>query len=147
MQKQIEIMAPKPFAVTVHPFTSPTPSACAYERGNTFSRNALIYIDGLTGGPHRAQHLDPIVGALQADSKLSYSFWEFRMRSSYTGFGFSSLANDAEDISALVTYLRELGKEKIVLLGSSTGRFSTLEASSTILTSGRMPGYSYLRRV
>lgn len=69
------------------------------------------------------------------------------MRSSYTGFGFSSLANDAEDISALVTYLRELGKEKIVLLGSSTGRFSTLEASSTILTSGRMPGYSYLRRV
>lgn len=43
------------------------------------------------------------------------------MRSSYTGFGYSSLANDAEDIAALVTYLRALNKTKIVLLGSSTG--------------------------
>ncbi|KAH4103949.1 hypothetical protein HBH70_097230 [Parastagonospora nodorum] len=114
-------MASKPCDVTVHPFTSPTPSACAYERGNTSSRNALVYIDGLTGGPHRAQHLNPLIEALQADPELSYSFWEFRMRSSYTGFGFSSLANDVEDISALVTHLRELGKENIVLLGSSTG--------------------------
>jgi pimeloyl-ACP methyl ester carboxylesterase len=45
------------------------------------------------------------------------------MRSSYTGFGFSSLAADAEDLSCLVAYLKTLGKEKIVLLGSSTGSF------------------------
>jgi pimeloyl-ACP methyl ester carboxylesterase len=48
------------------------------------------------------------------------------MRSSYTGFGYSSLSNDVEDIAAVVTYLRELGKEKVVLLGSSTG-METLE--------------------
>ena len=44
------------------------------------------------------------------------------MRSSYTGFGYSSLANDVEDIAALVKYLQAQGKEKIVLLGSSTGK-------------------------
>jgi hypothetical protein len=119
------IMVAKPFSVTVHPFTSPTPASCAYERGNTPSRNALVYIDGLTGGPHRAAHLDHLIEVLQAESEMSFSFWEFRMRSSYTGFGSSSLANDVEDLSALVTHLRDLGKEKIVLLGSSTGTFAT----------------------
>jgi pimeloyl-ACP methyl ester carboxylesterase len=54
-------------------------------------------------------------------SALDYSIWEFRMRSSYSGFGYSSLANDVEDVAALVQYLRGLGKEKIVLMGSSTG--------------------------
>jgi hypothetical protein len=48
------------------------------------------------------------------------------MRSSYTGFGFSSLANDVEDIAALVNHLHKLGKEKTVLLGSSTGLYSYL---------------------
>jgi hypothetical protein len=43
------------------------------------------------------------------------------MRSSYAGFGYSSLANDVEDTAALVRYLRGIGKEKIVLMGSSTG--------------------------
>lgn len=43
------------------------------------------------------------------------------MRSSYTGFGYSSLANDVEDIAALVTYLKGRDKKKIVLMGSSTG--------------------------
>jgi hypothetical protein len=110
-----------PFAVTVHPFTSPTPSSCAYERGDSSSRNALVYLGGLTSGPHATPQIEPLIEALQAGTDLSYSFWEFRMRSSYTGFGFSSLANDAEDLSALVIYLKGLGKEKIVLLGSSTG--------------------------
>jgi pimeloyl-ACP methyl ester carboxylesterase len=50
------------------------------------------------------------------------------MRSSYTGFGYSSLANDAEDISALVQYLRVSGKKKVVLLGSSTGMYATTRA-------------------
>jgi len=43
------------------------------------------------------------------------------MRSSYTGFGFSSLANDAEDLAAFVAYLRQTGKKKVVVMGHSTG--------------------------
>jgi len=115
------MMASKPFTVTVHPFISSTPHSCAYERGNTYSRNALVFFGGLTSGPHTTPQIDPLIQALLDDSDLSFSFWEFRMRSSYTGFGFSSLANDVEDIAALVKYLKEIGKEKIVLLGSSTG--------------------------
>ena len=117
----LDTMASTPFSVTVHPFPSPTPSSCAYERGNASSCNALVFIGGLTSGPHATSQLESLVQVLQDDADLDYSFWEFRMRSSYTGFGYSSLANDVEDISALVKYLRDLGKEKIVLLGSSTG--------------------------
>jgi hypothetical protein len=116
------IMA-KPFPVTVHSFTSATPLSCAYERGDPSSRNALVFLGGLTSGPHTSPQAEPLVEALQAHPELNYSFWEFRMRSSYTGFGFSSLANDAEDLGALVTYLKSIGKEKVVLLGSSTGLF------------------------
>lgn len=113
-------MASTSYTVTVHPFASKTPFSCAYERDNT-SRNALVFIGGLTGGPHTTPQLERLIETLKSSLELSYSFWEFRMRSSYTGFGYSSLANDAEDIAALITYLRGLGKTKIVLLGSSTG--------------------------
>ncbi|KAH7384417.1 hypothetical protein DE146DRAFT_727900 [Phaeosphaeria sp. MPI-PUGE-AT-0046c] len=114
-------MASVPYPVTVHPFTSQVPFSCAYERGNASSRNALVYLGGLTSGPHTTPQVNFLIETLGTTSELSYSFWEFRMRSSYTGFGYSSLANDAEDIAALVVYLRGLGKIKIVLLGSSTG--------------------------
>ena len=40
---------------------------------------------------------------------------------SYSGFGYSSLANDVEDMAALVRYLRGIGKQKIILMGASTG--------------------------
>jgi hypothetical protein len=127
------IMA-KPFLVTVHPFTSPTPSSCAYERGNVLSRNALVFLGGLTSGPHTSHQTERIVEVFQAHPELDYSLWEFRMRSSYTGFGFSSLANDAEDLAALVAYLKSIGKDKVVLLGSSTGAFSISESASAMHT-------------
>lgn len=115
------IMTSKPFPVNVHPFPSPTPSSCAYELGDPTSHNALICIGGLTSGPHTSSLPSSLLSSLQAAPSLSYSIWEFRMRSSYTGFGYSSLANDVEDISALVTYVRRVGKGKVVLCGSSTG--------------------------
>lgn len=55
---------------------------------------------------------------------MGYSLWELRTRSAYTGFGHSCLANDAEDVSDLVRYLRTTTNTptgKIVLMGSSTG--------------------------
>ena len=111
---------PTPFTVTVHPFSSPTPNSCAYERGPSSARNALVFISGLTSGPH-ATDVGFLVKMLGESPHLDYSLWEFRMRSSYSGFGYSSLANDVKDTAALVRYLREIGKEKIVLIGASTG--------------------------
>jgi pimeloyl-ACP methyl ester carboxylesterase len=134
LQRVSENIMAKPFPVTVHPFTSPTPSSCAYERGNASSRNALVFLGGLTSGPHTSHQTEPIVELLQAHPELDYCLWEFRMRSSYTGFGFSSLSNDAEDLAALVTYLKGIGKDKVVLLGSSTGAFSLSEWVSVMHT-------------
>lgn len=111
---------PTPYQVTVHPFTAPTGSLSAYERGPSSSQNALIFIGGLTSGPQTTD-LDFLANMLEQNPSLGYSLWEFRMRSSFSGFGFSSLSNDADDASALVTYLRHLGKKKIVLMGASTG--------------------------
>ncbi|KAK0614498.1 hypothetical protein B0T14DRAFT_528602 [Immersiella caudata] len=119
-----------PYPVTVHPFPSATRWSCAYERGDPSSRNAFVYIGGLTGGPQSID-LTAIDSAFRTSPKLSYSIWEFRMRSSYTGFGFSSLSNDANDIASFVKYLRSLGKEKIVLMGHSTGCQDCIEYSNT----------------
>ena len=43
------------------------------------------------------------------------------MKSSFDGWGYSSLVQDAEEISALAKYIRGIGREKIVLSGHSTG--------------------------
>ncbi|KAK3299911.1 uncharacterized protein B0H64DRAFT_447890 [Chaetomium fimeti] len=114
-----------PFQLTVHPFSSPTHDSCAYERGSASAKNALVFIGGLTTGPH-GTNLTALAKTLE-QSPLDYSLWEFRMRSSYSGFGYSSIANDAEDTAALVKYLRGIGKEKIVLMGASTGCQDCLE--------------------
>lgn len=118
------------FSVIVRPFPSRTRDSCAYERGNPDSPNAFVHIGGLTGGPHTTNELvSTLLSALNL-SDLGYSVWEFRMRSSYTGWAHSTLDNDAADMASFVTYLRKLGKKRIVLMGSSTGRlFPNRQAS------------------
>lgn len=118
-------VSPRPFTVRVHPFTSPTPHSCAYEYGTRHSDNALIYIGGLTGGPQTTdlvRNVNQDLEMMTERDAVKYSVFEFRMRSSYTGFGYSSLKNDVEDLAALVAYLKGAGVwKKIVLMGSSTG--------------------------
>ena len=118
-------MAPSPFPVTVHTFKSPSLEADshAYESGNTTASNALVFIGGLTDGPHTVPCIRTVADRLAGPeaSGLDYSVFEIRMASSFGGFGYSSLARDVADISALVGYLKELGRKKIVLFGHSTG--------------------------
>jgi pimeloyl-ACP methyl ester carboxylesterase len=115
-------MAPSgPFPVTVHPFDSECRGSAAYEVGLTSAHNAIVFIGGLTDGPHTIPYTRLLAQHLEQAEDLGYSVFEFRMRSSFSGFGTSNLSNDVEDISALVRYLRGIGKKKIVLFGSSTG--------------------------
>ena len=115
-------MAPnQTFTTTVHSFESPTPHARAYETGLTDAKNALVFIGGLGYGPHTVPYPRALGRLLKTLPELSYSVFEFTMRSSFLGFGFSRLANDVEDISALVKYLRSIGRQKVVLIGHSTG--------------------------
>ncbi|RCI16679.1 hypothetical protein L249_2960 [Ophiocordyceps polyrhachis-furcata BCC 54312] len=110
-----------PFSVLVHPYRSPTRGACAYETGNTSARNAVIFIGGLGDGPHTTPYIRTVSKRLEKANHLSYSVFEIRLRSAFTGFGTASLKDDIEDIAALVKHLRHLGREKIVLFGHSTG--------------------------
>jgi pimeloyl-ACP methyl ester carboxylesterase len=110
-----------PFPVTAHPYRGGARGSCAYEIGLAGARNALVFIGGLGDGPHTTPYIRRVAKRLEKASQLSFSVFEFRLRSSFAGFGVSSLTKDVEDISALVKYLRSIGKEKVVLLGHSTG--------------------------
>ncbi|KAI8964116.1 DUF1749-domain-containing protein [Daldinia sp. FL1419] len=135
-------MAPSgTFTTTVHPFESPTPHACAYEVGLANARNALVFIGGLGDGPHTVPYPRAIARRLETESDISYSVFEFRLSSSFLGFGFGRLANDVADISALVKYLRSIGKERIVLLGHSTGSQDCMEYTSPSHNAAPVEGY------
>ncbi|VBB71391.1 Putative protein of unknown function [Podospora comata] len=132
-----------PFKVVVHPLTSePTdsshsPSLTAYESEPFSSPNALVFIHGLTAGPHTTY-----LTHLQAALPSEYSIWELRMRSSYSGWGYSSLDNDVQDLTRLVRYLREdLKNKRIVLMGASTGCQGALEYHNHSSQPPRVDGY------
>lgn len=110
-----------PFSVSAHPYTSPVWGAVAYEMGNTSASNAVIFVGGLTDGPHSIPYVRTVAKKLEEAPGIDYSLFEVRTRSSFFQFGMSSLNNDVEDIGALVTYLRGINRKKIVLLGHSTG--------------------------
>lgn len=111
-----------PFSTRVHHYRSPhTPHATAYEVGLASARNAYIFIGGLGDGPHTVPYPRAVAKHLENLPDLSYSVFEIRMKSSFDGWGYSSLVQDAEEISALAKYIRSLGREKIVLSGHSTG--------------------------
>ncbi|KAM0254313.1 hypothetical protein ACHAQJ_006899 [Trichoderma viride] len=113
--------SPGPFPLLAHPYRSPTRGSCAYEMGNTSSKNALVFIGGLKDGPHTTPYIRTVARRLEKTPEIDYSVFEIRMRSSFDGFGTSSLADDVQDLSALVKYLRSIGRDKIILFGHSTG--------------------------
>ncbi|KAK8114827.1 hypothetical protein PG999_006896 [Apiospora kogelbergensis] len=124
----------KPFSTIVHPYPpkeSPNRNACAYETGLPSARNAFVFIGGLGDGPHTVPYARQIARELEKHSSLSYSVFEVKTRSSFSGYRFSCLANDVADISELVRYLRGIGKEKIVLMGHSTGCQDLMEYAAT----------------
>jgi pimeloyl-ACP methyl ester carboxylesterase len=84
-------------------------------------KNALVFIGGLYDGPHSVPYIRAVAKKVHDETALDYTVFEIRMDSSYTGWGYSNLARDVKDIDALIKYLRGLGKEKIVLMGHSTG--------------------------
>ncbi|KAJ8121730.1 hypothetical protein ONZ43_g1893 [Nemania bipapillata] len=120
------------FTTTVHPFPSPTSRACAYEIGPQNAKNALVFIGGLGDGPHTVAYPRAIAKQLEENPDLGYSVFEFRLKSSFSAFGFARLVDDVADTSALVKYLRSLGKERIVLMGHSTGCQDCMEYVSPV---------------
>ncbi|OLN81682.1 UPF0613 protein PB24D3.06c 2 [Colletotrichum chlorophyti] len=113
-------MTSDPFPCTVHPYDAPTSPCSAYEIGPSGASNVVLFVGGLGDGPHTVLYTRTIAAHFEKTGQ-DWSIFEIRMRSSFTGYGYSSLKNDVEDISALVRYLRGIGKKKIVVMGHSTG--------------------------
>ncbi|TGJ79429.1 hypothetical protein E0Z10_g9333 [Xylaria hypoxylon] len=132
---------PNTFTTTVHPFPSPTPHACAYEIGPQNAKNSLVFIGGLGDGPHTVPYTRAIAKRLEEDTSVSYSMFEFRLKSSYSAFGFARLVDDVADITALVKYLRSIGKERVILMGHSTGCQDCLEYTAPAHDTPPVDGY------
>lgn len=115
------------FNVVVHPYQSRrVPHTCLYELAPTTKRNApprhaLLFIGGLGDGPHTV----PMIRTVSKEMETvlpDWSVFEMRLGSSFDQWGFRSLEDDRVGIEDAVQFLySKLGKEKMVLMGHSTG--------------------------
>ncbi|KAG7028929.1 SPAPB24D3.06c [Cucurbita argyrosperma subsp. argyrosperma] len=79
----------------------------------------VIFIGGLTDGFMATEYLEPLAIALD---KEKWSLVQILLSSSYSGYGTSSLQQDAKELDQLVSYLiNKEDSEGVVLLGHSTG--------------------------
>ncbi|XP_057992674.1 UPF0613 protein PB24D3.06c-like isoform X2 [Hevea brasiliensis] len=95
----------------------PKPIQVAFKTGN--HKQQIIFIGGLTDGFLATEYLEPLAVALDREK---WSLVQLVMSSSYSGFGTSSLQQDALEIDQLVSCLiNKENSEGVVLLGHSTG--------------------------
>ncbi|KAI4726865.1 DUF1749-domain-containing protein [Aureobasidium sp. EXF-10728] len=79
--------------------------------------NLLLWIGGLTDTYHSVSYVYTLASALPS----SWSLAQVNLSSAGSGWGISSLSQDVNEISSLVSHFRNQGKKNIVLMGHSTG--------------------------
>lgn len=95
----------------------PKPIQVAFKTGDY--KQQLIFIGGLTDGFLATQYLEPLASALD---KEKWSLVQFLLSSSYSGYGISSLKEDAMELDQLISYfINKEDSEGVILLGHSTG--------------------------
>ncbi|XP_054786583.1 UPF0613 protein PB24D3.06c isoform X2 [Prosopis cineraria] len=82
-------------------------------------KQQVIFIGGLTDGFLATAYLEPLAIALDREK---WSLVQFLMSSSCSGYGTSSLQQDAKELDQLINYLiNKEDSEGVILLGHSTG--------------------------
>ncbi|KAJ4968408.1 hypothetical protein NE237_015109 [Protea cynaroides] len=95
----------------------PKPAQVAFKTGEF--KQQVIFIGGLTEGFLASEYLQPLSIALENEK---WSLVQLLLSSSYTGYGTSSLKEDALEIDQLINYfINKEDSEGVVLLGHSTG--------------------------
>lgn len=95
----------------------PKPVQVAFKTGNY--KQQVIFIGGLTDGFLATEYLEPLAMALENEK---WSLVQLLLSSSYSGYGISSLKQDAVELDQLISYLiNKEDSEGVVLLGHSTG--------------------------
>lgn len=116
------------FNVIVHPYQSRrVPHTCLYELAPTTGgreappKHALLFIGGLGDGPHTVPMIRTVSKEMETATP-DWSVFEVRLATSFDQWGFRSLEDDRVGIEDAVKFLHSgLGKEKVVLMGHSTG--------------------------
>jgi len=98
----------------VHPVSAfeVTPSSAS-----TPTPNLLLWIGGLTDTYHSVSYVYTLAASLPS----SWSLAQANLSSAGSGWGTSSLSQDVTEISSLVSHFRAQGKQKVVIMGHSTG--------------------------
>ncbi|XP_057744923.1 UPF0613 protein PB24D3.06c [Arachis stenosperma] len=95
----------------------PNPIQVAFKTGDY--KRQVVFIGGLTDGFLATPYLELLANALDREN---WSLVQFLMSSSYSGYGTSSLQQDAKEVDQLINYLiNKQDSEGVVLLGHSTG--------------------------
>lgn len=93
------------------------PAQVAFKTGDY--KQQVVFIGGLTDGFLATKYLEPLAIALD---KEKWSLVQFLLSSSYSGYGISSLKEDALELDQLINHLiNKEDSEGVVLLGHSTG--------------------------
>ncbi|XP_062189379.1 UPF0613 protein PB24D3.06c-like isoform X1 [Phragmites australis] len=95
----------------------PKSAQVAFKTGDF--NHQVIFIGGLTDGLLATDYLEPLSLALEVEK---WSLVQPILSSSYTGYGISSLEQDALELDQLISYLiNKENSEGVILLGHSTG--------------------------
>lgn len=93
------------------------PIQVAFKTGDY--RQQVIFVAGQSDGFMATKYLQPLAIALE---KEKWSLVQFLLTSSYSGYGMSSLNQDAKELDQLIRFLINKDEsERVVLLGHSTG--------------------------
>lgn len=88
------------------------------------SSHAIVFVAGLTDTFGTVPYLERLANGVAA---LDCSVVQLQLSSSLGGWGYCSLEGDAQEISKAISYLRQSqGKDKIILMGHSTGCQDTM---------------------
>ena len=94
--------------------------------------NALIMIGGMTDGLTTVPYFANLPHVLEP---LDYSAVQIQMKSSFIGWGTTSVNEDVEQIKQLIDYLKSPeggNKKKIVIMGHSTGSQDVMQSLLSI---------------
>ncbi|KAK1395184.1 UPF0613 protein like [Heracleum sosnowskyi] len=95
----------------------PKPVQVAFKTGDY--KQQVIFIGGLTDGFLATEYLEPLAVALD---KEKWTLVQFLLSSSYSGYGISSLKEDAMELDQLISYfINKEDSEGVILIGHSTG--------------------------
>jgi pimeloyl-ACP methyl ester carboxylesterase len=94
-----------------------TPVSAFEVSSSPSATNLLLWIGGLTDTYHSVSYVYTLASSLPP----SWSLAQVNLSSAGSGWGTASLSQDVNEISSLVVYFRTQGKQKVVIMGHSTG--------------------------